>query len=63
MKAQIIISMDNAAFEDGGPMEELSRILGEAARRVLAIDPERAEPITLRDLNGNKVGAVTFSDD
>lgn len=46
------IDMDNAAFEDA-PATELGRILEEVADRARKGD---LPPMTLRDINGNKVG-------
>lgn len=50
----IKIHMDNAAFDDY-PATELARILNDLAERVK--DGE-TPPMSLRDLNGNKVGTV-----
>lgn len=51
MKAKIEITMNNAAFEDQ-PATELARILRECA----VYSEEGATEMTLRDINGNKVG-------
>lgn len=55
MEYRLTVSLDNAAFTEGGA-EELARILREEARRVAAdgFPTER----TLRDTNGNTVGRV-----
>ena len=56
MYAEIHIEMDNAAFNDT-PGTELSRILDEVVSIVIN-NPCLSENyhITLRDINGNKVG-------
>lgn len=50
----ISVDMGNAAFEDAGEMNELARILRGAADRIEGGDTE----FPLRDINGNRVGAV-----
>ena len=55
---RLTIDTGNAAFdsESGGDYgEEVARILGEAAAKIL----EGQTDFTLRDWNGNKVGSVT----
>lgn len=50
------IETDNAAFGDNNLLIETARILRDAANKV-----EQGEhPGTLRDVNGNKVGAYQF---
>lgn len=51
----ISVEMGNAAFEDAGEMNELARILRGAADRIEGGDLE----FPLRDVNGNRVGAVS----
>ena len=54
MKLVIEIQMDNAAFAEYASCE-VSRILIELATRYYE-QGEHSEQITLRDINGNKVG-------
>ena len=59
MKATITVNMENAAFEENEAGTELARIL-----RGLADDLEghhQLEGVTLRDFNGNRVGALVIS--
>jgi hypothetical protein len=50
------IETDNAAFEDGNRNLEVARIL-----RVLAEQIENgSDGVTLRDINGNRVGFAEF---
>lgn len=60
---QIVIHTDNAAFQDGNGPAELARILGNLA--VLMDEGESAyediDGLSLRDINGNHVGAVSIS--
>ena len=62
MKLTLTISMDNAAFEER-PGQEAARILRIAARKVEGADPGDADSFSLLDINGNKVGNVTVSND
>lgn len=55
MKAQINITMDNAAFEDA-PERELARILRELANKVERNGLGRGGRDPIRDVNGNTVG-------
>lgn len=59
MKLTISIDCDNAAFEDSGPENELARILRDLAAR---LERDGMNPVTLRDINGNTVGAANFED-
>ena len=54
----ITIHTDNAAFGDA-PEFEVARILRELSRRL----GDRLTDTTIRDLNGNRVGTVTLSED
>lgn len=51
-----ITELENAAF-DTFPQAELARILREAADKI----ENGHQEFTLRDLNGNRVGAAEFS--
>lgn len=50
------IETDNAAFEDDNLLAEVARILRVAADKVEQGD----HPASLRDVNGNKVGDLSF---
>lgn len=77
MKANLSISMDNAAFGDN-PQWELGRIMKELAKTVqhglgyaVAVDGEggrekvefKSYKIPVRDLNGNPVGELEIIED
>lgn len=51
---EILISTDNAAFEDS-PASEVARILRELAER---FEDDGIPPARLRDVNGNTCGTV-----
>jgi len=53
---KIIIETENDAFQPE-PNDELSRILRDLAKNI-ATKRTLAEPITIRDINGNKVGRL-----
>lgn len=55
---KITINTDNAAFDEN-PKEETARILRTIAYKI----QNGSEPITPRDINGNKVGTFEVSDD
>ncbi len=61
MKLVIEISLDNAAFEDGG-VEEVTRILANIAERLP--DPLRDTngALSIHDYNGNHVGTAEILD-
>jgi hypothetical protein len=54
MKLLIEIEMDNAAFADNGPGQEVARIIAEYAATCNNSGMVRRH--TFRDLNGNRVG-------
>ena len=59
MQVKIEVTMDNAAFEDRGFVEELDAIVSEAIRNPMfkhAIDKGLYYDGLIRDSNGNKVG-------
>ncbi|MCK5639869.1 MAG: hypothetical protein KAJ19_03700 [Gammaproteobacteria bacterium] len=58
---KIIISMDNAAFEDNGEGFEVSNILAQVALRCR--ESGEAAPMKLRDVNGNYCGEATVEDE
>lgn len=60
MKAQLTVTMDNAAFADGNDKAELARILRDLADNLEAGDG--TDGATLHDLNGNKVGRFDITD-
>ena len=54
MQFKLTIDMENAAFDDGyGGREELGKILLALAKKV---DEVSAEPMIVKDTNGNTVG-------
>ncbi len=58
MKAfAITIEMENDAFEED-PMREVTRVLDDLKPRLLLSGPRNTGPWTLRDSNGNTVGAA-----
>jgi hypothetical protein len=61
--SKIIIEFetDNAAFEDDSLCPEIARILGELARKIESYD--RPDDMKVYDVNGNKVGTVTYLED
>lgn len=64
MRYKLEIEVDNAAFDDGntGMMFELSRILHNHADEITdsAFD---GVPRTLYDINGNRVGRASMTED
>ncbi len=60
MKAQITVTMDNAAFEHERG-EELARILRGIASDIDGASLNPGESIQLRDINGNTVGQFTVT--
>lgn len=54
----ITVNTDNAAFDEN-PKAEVARILRSIADKVEA----GSEPISVRDINGNKVGTFEVSED
>lgn len=57
MKLVIEMSLDNAAFEDGGA-EEVARILASIASRIPDPLSETNGALSLHDANGNRVGTA-----
>jgi hypothetical protein len=60
----IQFACDNAAF-DSSPQDEIARILRDLADRVTKNPSLLADDITIRDLNGNRIGllgSTGFSD-
>lgn len=63
MKFQVVIDVENAAFEDGNRGTELGRILRFVAEQVEAYHYSRARKRwKVRDVNGNTVGEWEFVD-
>jgi len=62
MKLTLEINMDNAAFEDA-PGQEAARILHKIACKIQDWPGANEFNLRLSDLNGNKVGHVTVSND
>ena len=61
----LVLEIDNtvnAAFVDLGRSVEIARIVDEAARKVEQLDHLDEVEWSLRDLNGNRVGAIRFAD-
>lgn len=60
MKMTVKVKMSNSAFgdDDFEAAQELARILREAADK---LERNGLEHVILRDVNGNKVGEVSFS--
>ena len=59
MRVKIDVTLDNAAFEDRGFVEELDAIVSEAIRNPMlkhAIEKGLYYDGLIRDSNGNKVG-------
>jgi hypothetical protein len=56
VKFKLEIRMDNSAFDEGNQAQELARILRELAEDADAFDVPAT--VTLRDANGNTVGAA-----
>lgn len=56
MKITIEISTDNAAFEEQGAGNEVARILTKLAGDIPDWPGTNEFTLTLRDINGNKVG-------
>ena len=61
MKLVIEMSLDNAAFYDNEPGEEVKRAVDAAIDRLDFDRDEDREPII--DFNGNRVGEVVISDE
>ena len=64
MTFHLEIETDNAAFEINAE-EEIRRILKEAARKLEDVafpGDEVGEGITLRDINGNRVGFMRYEE-
>lgn len=63
MKLKFEIDCDNAAFDDeagGDLVGECEYLLIEAANKVLLAKERRPGKMSLRDSNGNTVGAIWF---
>jgi len=58
---KIKIDMDNAAFSDNGREAEVKRILVKLCSQIDYEDLDSDFEITLRDVNGNRVGSATVS--
>lgn len=58
MRANLIIEMDNAAFEDNGADLELGEILHKLADKIEREGLSSNENFILRDSNGNRVGML-----
>ena len=59
MKAILEINMDNAAFEENGPISELSRILSHLSDEVVRHRVYGGgDFVTAVDINGNTVGKL-----
>lgn len=54
---KLVVSVNNAAFEDHGEAQEVARILREAADRLAGTG---CGTMALQDRNGNKVGFARF---
>lgn len=66
MKINIEVTMDNAAFEDRGFIEELDATVSEAIRNPMlkhAIEKGLYYDGLIRDSNGNKVGYLYLETD
>jgi hypothetical protein len=57
MKLKLEIEMGNAAFHDGYNGDEIARILHHLASSFRGINAKRGDDGSLRDYNGNTVGA------
>lgn len=55
-KITVSINIGNAAFDDGYSHVEMARILRELAYKI----EEGSTPESTRDINGNKVGTVSY---
>ena len=63
MRAEITINMDNAAFQDSDPGNELARILtkwGKTLQNNPCLSPGDSLPAF--DINGNKVGYLAIKE-
>lgn len=60
MKLSLQLNLDNMAFEDGGS-DEVRRILNEFCDSIPERLVETDGDITLRDFNGNTVGAARIT--
>jgi hypothetical protein len=58
MRLTIELSTENAAFTDGNAGIEVARILRAAADKIETWPGANEFKIGLRDINGNKVGAL-----
>ncbi len=58
---RVLITCDNAAFDDYGH-DEIARILTGLAKRIAGAE-ELPVYIKLLDINGNDVGSATFSEE
>ena len=58
MKCVIEIAMDNAAFEDNGPAQELYEILKKLMAKLEMSDVSEGLYIKAFDSNGNRVGEL-----
>ena len=58
MEVRISFDTNNAAFGDGNWAAEVRRVLEVAMDDVTALDEQNLydEPVTLRDINGNRIG-------
>ncbi len=57
---QFSIATTGAAFEDAGAEVETARILKALASRIESNGIEAGQELTLRDMNGNKVGIASY---
>jgi hypothetical protein len=63
LKCEIVVDMDNAAFDDGqGGCIELSRILDEVADKLKCDGSATTEYLSLRDARGNTVGNLQITE-
>lgn len=62
MKIEIIIRMDNAAFDEGNAGQEAARILRELAGDLADGRLAAEDDQSLRDFNGNNVGRAVFAE-
>ena len=64
---KITINLDNSAFDDEqdmGPGPEVARILrylADTFEDTLVVTPRGPEPLSIRDINGNRVGQATIN--
>ena len=57
---KVNIGTTGAAFEDAGAEVETARILKALASRIESNGIEAGQELTLRDMNGNKVGIASY---